>query len=90
MSLFTSDELNLICIYDPGYLKGLILELRGMMAMLMPDEEDLHQLTMSVLEKLEGMSDLEYQALNDMLLPDISSLVFADADDIDFDIGEVN
>lgn len=90
MSSFSGDELNLICIYDPGNLKGLIHELRSMMAMLMPDEENLRQLTISTLDKLEGMSDLEYQVLNDMLLPDISSLVFADADDIDFDIGEVN
>ena len=37
MPEFLPEELNLIYLYDPGNLHGLIYELRSMMAVLMPD-----------------------------------------------------
>ena len=44
MTVFTPEEINLICIYDPGNRAGTIYELRSMMAYLMPDETDLKEL----------------------------------------------
>ena len=37
MPEFLPEELNLIYLYDPGNLHGLIYELRSMMAVLMPE-----------------------------------------------------
>ena len=41
MTVFTTEEQNLICLYDPGSREGLIHELHEMQKDLMPDEEDL-------------------------------------------------
>ena len=41
MPEFTQEELNLIYLYDPGSLSGLIYELRSMLKVQMPDETDL-------------------------------------------------
>ena len=43
MPEFLPEELNLIYLYDPGNLHGLIYELRSMMAVLMPDENELRK-----------------------------------------------
>lgn len=70
MNNFTTEEINLICIYDPGNRVGTIYELREMMNYLMPDEEDLKALTQGVIDKLEAMTDADYLALSDELTPD--------------------
>ena len=51
MPEFLPEELNLIYLYDPGNLHGLIYELRSMMAVLMPDENELRNLTQGVIIK---------------------------------------
>ena len=75
MTTFTHEEINLICIYDPGNRAGTIYELRSMMDYLMPDETDLKALTEGVISKLEKMTDDEYDAFSDELsmedFPDI-------------------
>ena len=60
MIRFSTEEQNLICLYDPGSREGLMYELREMQKDLMPDEDDLEALTRSVLKKLESMTDDEY------------------------------
>ena len=52
MPEFLPEELNLIYLYDPGNLHGLIYELRSMMAVLMPDENELRNLAQGVITKL--------------------------------------
>ena len=75
MTLFTPEEINLICIYDPGNRAGTIYELRSMMDYLMPDKTDLKALAEGVISKLEKMTDDEYDAFSDELsmeaFPDI-------------------
>ena len=63
MTQFSTEEINLICLYDPGNRKGTIYELRDMMRYLMPDETDLMKLTQGVIAKLENMTDEEFDAL---------------------------
>ena len=65
MTQFSTEEINLICLYDPGNRKGTIYELRDMMRYLMPDETDLINLTQGVIAKLENMTDEEFDALAD-------------------------
>ena len=65
MTQFSTEEINLICLYDPGNRKGTIYELRDMMHYLMPDETDLMKLTQGVIAKLENMTDEEFDALDD-------------------------
>ena len=67
MTTFTTEEQNLICLYDPGSREGLIHELHEMQKDLMPDEEDLEALTRSVLAKLERMTDAEYFEITEAL-----------------------
>ena len=69
MTTFTTEEQNLICLYDPGSRDGLIYELRKMQKELMPDEDDLEALTRGVLEKLERMTDAEYFKVVEALAP---------------------
>ena len=69
MTTFTTEEQNLICLYDPGSREGLIHELREMQKDLMPDEDDLEALTRSALTKLERMTDAEYFEIAEALNP---------------------
>ena len=68
MDKFTADEMNLMCIYDTGTRDGLMEQLRQMRGYLEADQPDLMEMTDSVLEKLEKMTDAEYAALD--LTPD--------------------
>ena len=70
MPHFSTEEINLICLYDPGNRAGTIYELRNMTRYLMPDEADLMKLTDAVISKLEAMTDADYDALSDELTPD--------------------
>ena len=65
---FTKDELSLISIYNTGDREGTIEEISEMRTYLEDDEAELADLTASVLRKLEGISDVEYESLD--LYPD--------------------
>jgi hypothetical protein len=66
--MFTFDETNLMCIYNTGSRLGLIAELTSMQKHLEADETELIELTRSTLEKLNAMSDMEFEAID--LTPD--------------------
>ncbi len=66
--MYTTDEINLMCIYNTGTREGLIAELTEMRGYLGADEKELLSLTDSALDKLRLMSDAEYAALD--LFPD--------------------
>ena len=68
MSNFTFDEINLMCIYNPGTRAGLMQELRDMRGHLEPDETELWELTDSTLHKLDGITDEQFAELE--LVPD--------------------
>ena len=70
MEKFTIEEINLMCIYNTGTRTGLIDELTAMSGHLEPDETELSELTRSVTEKLSNMSDDEYLAITQALVPD--------------------
>lgn len=65
---FTKDELSLISIYNTGDREGTIEEISEMRTYLEDDEAELADLTASVLRKLEGISDEDYESLD--LYPD--------------------
>jgi hypothetical protein len=71
--MFSSDEINLMCIYDTGTREGLIAELMEMRGYLSAEETELLALTDSALGKLRNMSNEEYAALD--LLPDFDEEV---------------
>ena len=72
---FTNDELNLMCIYDTGTRTGLIEALTTMREQLEEDETELIQMTDSAIQKLNAMSDADYETLE--LFPDF------DEEDVD-------
>lgn len=63
MSHFTIQELNLICIYDPGTRTGLMAELTNMTSYLTQEETELKNLADSVVDKLCKMTEEEYAVL---------------------------
>ena len=65
---FTNDEINLMCIYNAGTRKGTLDALAAMREYLEPEETELRDMTDSTMEKLERMSDAEFEALD--LFPD--------------------
>ena len=75
---FTKDELTLISIYDSAVRKGTIVTLKDMMKHLSVDETELNDLTNSAIEKLEKITDEEYEALD--LFPDFDEMEDADAE----------
>lgn len=75
---FTKDELTLISIYDSAVRKGTIVTLKDMMKYLSVDETELNDLTNSAIEKLEKITDEEYEALD--LFPDFDETEDADAE----------
>lgn len=75
---FTKDELTLISIYDSAVRKGTIVTLKDMMKYLSVDETELNDLTISAIEKLEKITDEEYEALD--LFPDFDEMEDADAE----------
>ena len=67
---FTNDEMNLMCIFDPGTREGLVDELTAMRKYLDDDEIELRTMTDTVITKLKAMSDEAYAQLD--LFPDFS------------------
>lgn len=65
---FTHDEINLVCIYNPGDRKGAIDALVEMRGELTQEEAELRELTDSALGKLQAMSDGDFDELE--LVPD--------------------
>ena len=65
---FTSEERNLMCLYNSGTRLELIENLTDMRGYLQADETELLSLTDCVLEKLRQMNDQEFSALD--LYPD--------------------
>jgi hypothetical protein len=65
---FSNDEMNLMCIYNTGTREGTMDALVAMREYLEENETELRDLTDSVVEKLEEMSDAEFEALD--LYPD--------------------
>ena len=76
MPEFLPEELNLIYLYDPGNLRGLIYELRSMMAVLMPDENELRNLAHGVISKLEKLTSSDYKKLCETCSPETALLHF--------------
>lgn len=68
MKIFTSEEMNLMCLYNSGTRLELIDNLTDMRGYLEADETELLELTDRVLEKLRRMNDKEFSALD--LYPD--------------------
>ena len=67
---FTVEETNLMCIYGTDTREGLIAELTLMKIHLQSDEVDLLSLTKSVLEKLNGMRNEEFENVKEELVAD--------------------
>ena len=65
---FTKDELNLIGIYNAGSRKETIAALIEMQQYLEDDEADLRELTDNAVNKLEKISDEQFELLD--LIPD--------------------
>jgi len=65
---FTTDEQNLMCIYNTGTREGLMRELREMRGCIDADQSELLAMTDSALQKLEKISDAEFAELD--LYPD--------------------
>jgi len=61
---FTKDELSLISIYNTGDREGTIEEINEMQTYLEDDEAELAELTVSVLRKLDSISDDEFELLD--------------------------
>ena len=64
MMRITPDEMMVILLYSPGSRLGLIQELNTMKQQLTPRERKLKNLTERVLEKLDQLSDEEFDALD--------------------------
>ena len=68
MNDFTHDERYLMMLYSPGTLAGLCEALTKMKEQLAEDEAELRTLADSVLAKLSGMNEQDFDRLN--LYPD--------------------
>ena len=69
MTKFTRDEMICMMLYNPGTREGLMAELEAMRSQLTPSERRLGRLSKSILTKLAGMTDEEFDSLE--LYPDI-------------------
>lgn len=64
---FTTEETNLMCLYGTETRKSLIDELKKMKCYIQDDEIELMLLTVSVLGKLNIMTDNEFENIKDSL-----------------------
>lgn len=60
---FSTEEINLLCIYDAGDRRKTIRSLRNMKRYLMYDEDELRSLTEGTISKLKNMTDAEFDEL---------------------------
>ena len=63
MEKFNIEEMNLMCIYNTGSRTGLMKSMKDMRQYLESDERELLGLTDQVLEKLDIMTDTEFEQL---------------------------
>ena len=63
MEKFNIEEMNLMCIYNTGSRTGLMKSLKDMRQYLESDKRELLGLTDQVLEKLDIMTDTEFEQL---------------------------
>ena len=70
MYKFTSEETNLICIYNTGSRESLLLKLTLMKTHLEKDETELMELTQSVIDKITTMNDGEFESITVELIAD--------------------
>ena len=68
MTELTHDETNLLCIYQKGSRAGTIDNITQMRKYLEEDETELLEMSDRLLQKLEAMSDADFDALE--LFPD--------------------
>ena len=68
MTNLTHDETNLLCIYQKDTRVGTIDNIRAMRQYLEEDETELLNMSDGLLQKLEAMSDEEFDTLE--LFPD--------------------
>lgn len=64
MKRFSPDEKMMILLYSPGTRLGLISELKTMQNQLMISEKRLFNLSEHVLQKLNEMSDSEFENMD--------------------------
>lgn len=67
---FSIEEHNLMCIYIGDNRAEAIANIQHMMTFLTPEETELRELSQTVLRKLQQMTDEQYDALSDQLIPD--------------------
>ena len=60
---FSTEEINLLFIYDAGDRRKTIRSLRNMKRYLMYDEDELRSLTEGAISKLKNMTDAEFDEL---------------------------
>ncbi len=60
---FSTEEINLLCIYDADDRRKTIRSLRNMKRYLMYDEDELRSLTEGAISKLKNMTDAEFDEL---------------------------
>ena len=70
MPEFSNDEINVMCIYGTGSREGLIGTLQEMREYLDPDQTELRADMDSCVKKLKAMTDEQYAALAETLVPD--------------------
>ncbi len=62
--VFSLAEKNLMVIYNTGTRLGLMDELGNMLSYLSPDDKELHDLAISVIKKLNTLSDMDFATLD--------------------------
>lgn len=74
MKDLTHDEYNLLCIYSGSTRCEAMERLRSMKKYLESDEVELLQMTDSVLQKLDSMTDAEFSQLD--MVPDFAKALY--------------
>lgn len=68
---FSEEEITLMCLYNTGSRQGLIRELNDMVPYLGVDETELRRIAQSVLQKLDEMTDTQFDAMSREWEPEI-------------------
>lgn len=71
MMSFTREEMNLMYIYNSGTREEMMAVLTEMRGYLDEDEAELQELTDSAIDKLRGITDEQFAALE--LIPDFDT-----------------
>ena len=62
--MFTTPEINLMVIFNPGARLGLMEELGNMLGFLSDDETELRDLAVVVIQNLQSITDEDFAALD--------------------------